>query len=366
MAGGRNMYVTLPSNTPDYANSNRTNCFRVRLPEPVQLFGAWEVALVDIQYPYSWRNLPGRQELMLKYKTASGASTRLKGVVPPGYYRDVSTLLDGVRLGIRDAARYIPVVQAMEELVVQRLSIMRQFPHPQTDEATRAEVNDNMAEASAAEHATTTTTTDRGNFKQRLPAFYRERATSEEVARDDALFERWAAEQAHYDQASVEDAPESELEHAFDGSLTAGMGRVKVRVAEGKSINALQLPPTIRYMLGFSSEETLLLPGRTYRARYQPDLTAGLTTLYVHCSIVEPQVVGNCRSELLRTIPIDSTHAFGDTVHELFTSPHYVSVLRRCFDQIHIEIRTDAGELVPFEHGKVVVKLHFRKARGLL
>ena len=350
------MYMTLPSNTPDFEDVNRTNSFRVRLPEPVQLFGAWEVALVDMQYPCSWRNLAGKQEVTLKYRTSNGAITRLKGLVPPGYYRDIPTLLDGVRLAIRDATRYVPVTEAMEELVMHRLSILKQFPRQETQEGLIAEL-DNRVEASEAR------TTHHDNFKQRLQPFYRDRATSEEVARDDALFDRWAAEKKRYEESRVEDAPESDLEQAFDGSLTEGMGRVKVWVAEGKPINEVWLPETVSYMLGLS--ETQLKAGRTYRAKYQPDLTAGLTTLYIHCSIVEPQVVGNCRSELLRAIPIDSKHAFGDTVHELFTSPHYVGVLRRSFDHIKIEIRTDSGQLVPFEHGKCVAKLHFRKAKGI-
>ena len=136
------MYMTLPSNTSDFQDVNRTNSFRVRLPEPVQLFGAWEVALVDMQYPCSWRNLAGKQEVTLKYRTSNGFTTRLAGLVPPGYYRDVATLLDGVRLGIRDAARSVPVTEAMEELVMHRLSILQRFPRPATLEGVQAEVND--------------------------------------------------------------------------------------------------------------------------------------------------------------------------------------------------------------------------------
>ena len=100
MSGSNHMYVTLPSNTPDYEATNRTNSFRVRLPEPVQLFGSWEVALVDIQYPRSWRNLSGKQQVILRYKTSVGSVTSLRGEMPAGYYQDVETLFAGLRLGI--------------------------------------------------------------------------------------------------------------------------------------------------------------------------------------------------------------------------------------------------------------------------
>ena len=381
------MYMTLPSNTSDFEDVNRTNSFRVRLPEPVQLLGAWEVALVDLQYPYSWRNLAGKQTVRIQYKTSIGSPAYLEGVVPSGYYGDVPTLLDGVRLAIRDAARNIPVMEALVKLVLHRTRIIKRFPAPPPHTALEetsgkrikrnrflklAEVARQLSEDQPSnlkqqqQQQEEMETEEKGSeymlFRQPLSTHYRQLASAEEVERDDALFEQWMDEKKRLDSSRVEDAAESELEHAFDGSLTRGMGRVKVRVAEGKSINALWLPQTVSYMLGLS--ETHLKPGRTYRASYQPDLTAGLTTLYVHCSIVEPQVVGNVRSELLRAIPIDSKHDFGDTVHELFTSPHYIGVLRRSFDHIKIEIRTDSGELVPFEHGKCVVKLHFRKAKG--
>ena len=57
----QDFYVTLPSNTPDKRNS--TSNFRVRLPEEIQLPpGAWEVALVEIQFPCSWNNVTDEYE----------------------------------------------------------------------------------------------------------------------------------------------------------------------------------------------------------------------------------------------------------------------------------------------------------------
>lgn len=48
--------MTLPSNTSSFSD-NTTASFRVRLPVPVQLEGEWEIALVEVQYPYSWNNV---------------------------------------------------------------------------------------------------------------------------------------------------------------------------------------------------------------------------------------------------------------------------------------------------------------------
>lgn len=50
-------YIILPSNAKE--PGNKTNEFRVRLPEKVQLQGKWEVALVEMLYPHNWPNVQG-------------------------------------------------------------------------------------------------------------------------------------------------------------------------------------------------------------------------------------------------------------------------------------------------------------------
>ena len=50
-------FITIPSNTP--FDGNRTSNFTARLPQKIQLDGNWEVALVEIMYPHSWKNIRG-------------------------------------------------------------------------------------------------------------------------------------------------------------------------------------------------------------------------------------------------------------------------------------------------------------------
>ena len=332
----RHVYVTLPSNTRDYTQRNKTNSFRVQLPEPLQLQGKWEVALVDFQYPLSWRNIAGKHTIRVQYVTKSGQMAWVQGEIPPGYYADIDTLVAGVKVGIRDAARSVFMIDAADALSVHCDDIRRNY--------------------------STGETTVRFTFRDGLPASLREQMTVEEIEKYDQLYENYVNERRRYLDGKTRDAEPSELEHALTASLTPGLGRLQLHIQEGKSINAIELPETVRYMLGI--DETRLEPGTIYQAKYQPDLTGGLTTLYVHCNIVEPQIVGNTKSELLRTVPVNSTKRFGDTVHELFTSPHYVNVRYKNFDNIRIEIRSDSGEPIPFEYGKVIAKLHLRKSKG--
>jgi hypothetical protein len=117
----------------------------------------------------------------------------------------------------------------------------------------------------------------------------------------------------------------------------------------------LIMPAKLQYMMGFDShrlEETTV-------AVHPPDVRGGMDSLYVYCDLVEPQIVGNSLEPLLRIVPIKGSH--GDYISSVFVAPHYIPILRREFSTVEITIKTDTNRLVPFEFGKCIVKLHFRK-----
>jgi len=87
-------YMVLPSNTS--SSSNTTSHFRVQLPHSIDLPGEWMVALVEIQYPYSYDNLPGSSvsTVLLKHKSAPDMKSRVTPIrIPRGHYSDVQALL---------------------------------------------------------------------------------------------------------------------------------------------------------------------------------------------------------------------------------------------------------------------------------
>ena len=52
---------------------------------------------------------------------------------------------------------------------------------------------------------------------------------------------------------------------------------------------------------------------------------------------------------------------FGDIISETFVNIQYSMLQRKSFEDVEILLRGDTGDPVPFERGKVVVTLHFRK-----
>ena len=55
---GTHFYLALPSNASlDVFPDNKTTEYRVKLPQPIDLDGNWEVGLYSISYPHTWYTL---------------------------------------------------------------------------------------------------------------------------------------------------------------------------------------------------------------------------------------------------------------------------------------------------------------------
>ena len=89
------------------------------------------------------------------------------------------------------------------------------------------------------------------------------------------------------------------------------------------------------------------------------DIKRGFYTLYVYCSICEPQVVGDYYVPLLRSVPIEGVD--GEIITKTYHDPHYVPVNTTSFDSMEVNIKDDTGENISFKTGKVICKLHFRQ-----
>ena len=73
---------------------------------------------------------------------------------------------------------------------------------------------------------------------------------------------------------------------------------------------------------------------------------------------MKSQYQGDVVVPVLCTVTVKGEH--GSYVSKNFERPHYVPLNKKIFDTISINIRDEAGDLVAFEHGKVIITLHFR------
>lgn len=129
------------------------------------------------------------------------------------------------------------------------------------------------------------------------------------------------------------------------------------------SVRAVRFSPLLQYVLGFGGVQWIrdLPKGGVYKASYPADLSGGKNTFYVYCDALQPQIVGGTLAPILRTVAVEGKH--GDYIQKNFENPHYVKLRKNNFDTLEIAIKTDTDEYVDFNFGKVLLKVHVRKAQ---
>ena len=123
----------------------------------------------------------------------------------------------------------------------------------------------------------------------------------------------------------------------------------------------IEMSPSLRSILGFGDYAAYpAIAPTTFRGVFFPVLNRSITTLYTYSNIVEVVHVGDVKAALLLACPFNRDK--DSNVHQIeFLRPTYCKVNRQRLKQIDVEIRDDAGDLVPFLYGKTVITLHFRK-----
>ena len=120
--------------------------------------------------------------------------------------------------------------------------------------------------------------------------------------------------------------------------------------------------PQLASMLGLRNVLTLANRDdveRSHGGTTTTDIQSGIHGLFVYCDALENVPVGDTMAPLLRIV--DATGNNGENIHRIFNPARYVPVSKHRFDSIEIDIKTDTGEAVPFESGRLSTTLHFRK-----
>lgn len=129
---------------------------------------------------------------------------------------------------------------------------------------------------------------------------------------------------------------------------------------ENKTIKKLTLPENLSLQLGFEPGTNL---ATVKQAAHTANVLLGIPSqLFIYCDIVEQQFVGDVVAPLVRIVNVETkNYTFGSQKMQMYTSPHYIPVLRREFQNLEIDIRTNTGSPAPFQFGTACVKLHFMK-----
>lgn len=111
----------------------------------------------------------------------------------------------------------------------------------------------------------------------------------------------------------------------------------------------------------FTKELEEIFKNKKYKGSRTAELNAGCRSIYVYCDIVEHTFVGDTFAQLLRMVEIPNNTAQDDTIVIKYDRPHYIPLQTRIFDTIRVEVKDDTNKVIPFNSGRVVVKLEFKK-----
>lgn len=259
-------YLTLPSNSSlqFYPDNTLTN-FTTQLAHAVDLTGAWEVGLAEIQYPHTWHNVH-QEDGWIQVTNNHGQKGKM--ILPPGQYDTPEELIGGLNEMIEKRHYY--------------------------------------------NHA--------------------------------------------YKKMEVEAVPTNTkpMEFSYHGITKKATIRIKRNCR-------ITMSEMLTSMLGMQSRH---MSAGTHKGTNVVDVNQGFHSLYVYCNVVEARPVGDCEVPLLRIVPVEGKS--GQIITKTYENIQYIPVLQKHFRTVEIDIKKDTGESVPFELGKLVVTLHFRKRRPIL
>ena len=91
------------------------------------------------------------------------------------------------------------------------------------------------------------------------------------------------------------------------------------------------------------------------------ELNAACQSLYVYSNIVDHSLVGDTNAQLLRTVEVPSDYSYAQNITLIYDQPHFIPLQTNCIDIIVLDIRDDTFQRIPFEFGRVIIKLVIKK-----
>jgi len=134
--------------------------------------------------------------------------------------------------------------------------------------------------------------------------------------------------------------------------------KVTVNVKKGSSV---WFTGDIAATLGFDQDTWIKNEKRV--SPYVADINGGFSSMFVYCSLVSAQIVGDKQVPLIRTVQVEGKH--GAVITKTYQNPLYKPVGIKNFETIELDIRDGSGRRVPFEYGRSIYTLHLRPNRSI-
>lgn len=324
-------HMILPSNSSmRYFPENTTTSFTTELPQQVDLHGQWEMALSEIQFPYSFFHIrPGEGWVVflgIMHQPTKKEVTIGNINITPGVYSSLSELLRALNEGSERLRTEI--VWRSEPRHGGKISLGLSCTKETCNLTHYVKISDKL---------------------RRILGF-----------------------DVHKERADLVIPDTGPLPKPRDSKIFYQVSRAGIVVNE-----AIPAPANVHRVVHFPNTDPVPNPHegdsklfyQISRAGIVSDEPASLARavpdkFFVYCDICEPYVTGDVLSPLLRVVPVqyvDGKYTYGSCGVTRFSPLNYVPLRLTRFRTIEIDIRNQMGERIPFEFGTLTVTLQFRR-----
>lgn len=136
---------------------------------------------------------------------------------------------------------------------------------------------------------------------------------------------------------------------------------INTKQYKNKKLNrgSIKMKHDVARVLGFD-KETLVRSNMEITSPHIALPSGGLNHIYVYSDVVEENAVGDVQAPLLRVLPVQN-YRNDVMLDKAFSNVYYTPVARKRIAEIEFKITDDTGRAIEFEHGKIVIVLHFQK-----
>ena len=307
METDREFQITLPSNasmktSPD----NRPSNYTTTLASPLNLERVWEAALIDVQYPHNWMNIPKDVYIMFAFKPTNHEKLHLV---------DIYAI---TQFGLN----------AYKKEILEEVKLANEITY----------LKDKTGEVIVV----------------RIPKGY-----YGSIADIITVLNQGIQDELNRGGPTARDKIK-EIDLAFQVNPITRTLRVFKKGMD--SMDIVCMDKQIKSILNQAKEE---LSDKADVLGEEKLLWETISSIYVYTDIIKYQFIGDVKAPVLGQFPVQGKD--GDQSYWCFQPPIYTPLQITDIPKINIQLVDDTGEEIPFAaDGKVVVRLHFRRIRSLL
>lgn len=313
---GDDFYLSLISNSSfDHFPDNKTSKFRVHLNKEINLdSGHWTIALSEIIFPNNFLNVTeGSNKISVKIYEKENflqqPKTPLKTFViqiSPAHYSTLDELIDEIN------------IRSNKQI------------HCDLFESKLASRNRSVLSQGCAINIL-------NNYVDRKGRVVSEEPESDEDAK--AYKENVVVKSEQIPFIVKPFIGDLEVEVALEGKLALQLGHIP----DSNILNHILSPHPAGLEHGLPRE------------------------LFVYIDCVEPQIISNSAAQVLKILKAtERGYAYGEIISREIQNRNYITVNKKRFQTISVELRDAYGLLLPFSCGQTILLTHFKRAEPSL